>query len=54
MGLFMDKDDYKVRYGAKFPKTTRPAVYNKDISNNATNVVRAKAEAVHMAKVADY
>ena len=26
MGTVMYKDDYKVRYGAKFPKTNRPAV----------------------------
>ena len=39
MGLVTEKDDYRVRYGANFPKTTRPAVYNKDISNNAKNVV---------------
>ena len=38
IGLVMDDDEYKVRYGAKFPKTTRPVVYDKDISNNATNV----------------
>ena len=54
MGLLMDEDDYKVRYGAKFPKTTRPVIYNEDISNNATNVVQAKAEAVHTAKITDY
>ena len=39
MGLVMDEDDYKVRYDTKFPNTTRPAVYDEDISNNATNVV---------------
>ena len=50
----MDKDDYKLRYGAKFPKTTRPSVYDEDISNNATNVVWAKAEAFHTAKIVDY
>ena len=50
----MDDDEYKVRYGAKFPKTTRPVVYDKDISNNATNVAWAKAEAVHTSKIADY
>ena len=50
----MDKDDYKVCYGAKFPTSTKPAVYNKDIPNNATNVVRAKAEDVHTLKITDY
>ena len=54
MGLVMDEDDYKVRYDTKFPNTTRPAVYDEDISNNATNLVRAKAEAVRTAKIADY
>ena len=39
MGIVMDEDDYKVRYDAKFPKNTRPAVYDEVISNNATNVV---------------
>ena len=54
MGLIMDEDDYKVGYGAKFPMTTKPAVYDEDIPNNSTNVVRSKAEAVHTAKIADY
>ena len=31
MGLVMEKNDYKVRCGDKFPNTTRPAVYNEDI-----------------------
>ena len=47
----MYKDDYKARYRAKFPTTTKPTVYDKDIPNNATNVVRAKAEAVHTYKL---
>ena len=54
MGIVMDKDYYKVLYGAKFPKTTRPSVYDKDISNNSTNVVQAKAKAVYTTKIADY
>ena len=54
MGLVVDEDDYKVCYGAKLIKTTRSAIYNEDISNNATNVVLSKAEAVHTAKIADY
>ena len=41
-------------YGAKFPNTTRPAIYDEDISNNAMNVVQAKADAVHTAKITDY
>ena len=51
--LVMDKEDYKVRYCAKFTKTTRTAVYNKEISSNATNMVRERVEAVHTAKIAD-
>ena len=53
MGLVMDEDDYKVRYGAKFPMTTNHAMYDKDITNNAMNVVRAKAETIHMSKIVD-
>ena len=54
MGLVVDEDDYKLRYGTKFPKTTRPDVYYEYISNNATNLVWAKAEAVHTAKIVDF
>ena len=54
MILVMDEDDYKLHYCAKFPTTTKTAVYDKDVPNNATNVVRAKAEDVHTAKIADY
>ena len=31
MGLVMGKAEYTVPYCAKFPNTTRPAVYNKEI-----------------------
>ena len=51
MGLGMDKYNYKQRYWAKFPRTTKPAVYDDTIPNNATNVVWAKAEAVRTAKI---
>ena len=50
----MDKEDYKVRYHAKLPTTTKPDFYNEDITNNTTDVVWSKAEAVHAAKTADY
>ena len=50
----MDKDNYKVRYCANFPTTTNPSVYYYNIPNNATNVVQAKAEAIHESKIADY
>ena len=54
MGLVTEKDDYKALNGTKFTNTNRTAIYDEDISNNATNVVRAKAKAVQMAKIADY
>ena len=54
MVLVMDKEDYKVRYHAKLPTTTKPDFYNKDITNNTTDVVWSKAEAVHIEKIADY
>ena len=41
IGLIMDEDDYKVRYGAKFPTNINSSVYDKDIPNNATYVVQA-------------
>ena len=50
----MDEDDYKVHYRAKSPTTTNPAVYDKNVPNNAMNVVRFKAEVVHAAKITDY
>ena len=54
MGLVLDEDNYKLRYHNKFPKPTKPAIYDEAISNNATKVVRAKAEAVHTEIIADY
>ena len=53
-GLVMDEDGYKVCYCSKFPTSTKPDVYNRNIPNNATDVVRSKVEAVHTAKIADY
>ena len=53
MGLVMDKEDYKQRYCVKFPTSTKPAVYNETLPNNATNVIRAKAESVHTTKISD-
>ena len=53
MGLFLYKDEYKKRYYTKSPTPTKPAVYDEKIMNNATNMVRAKAQAVHTSKIAD-
>ena len=53
MGLVRDKDDYKHRYHVNFPTPTKPSIYNDTVPNNDTNVVRAKAEAIHKDKIAD-
>ena len=54
IGLVMDEYNYKQSYHVKFPTPTKPAVYNETIMNIATNVVQAKAEAIHPAKITDY
>ena len=54
MGLVMDEDDYKQRYHAKFTTPTNPNFYNETTTNNATDVVKSKDEALHTAKIADY
>ena len=54
LGIVMDERNYKQRYCTKFPKPTNPNIYNKTIPNNATNVYRAKDEAVCTAKIAYY
>ena len=53
MGLVMDEYDYKQRHHTKLPPPTNPAVYDDTIPKNATNVVRAKAEAVNTSIIAD-
>ena len=50
----MDEGNYNVRYAAKYPTTTKPAIYENDIPNNAMNVVWAKAVLVYTVKIADY
>ena len=54
MGLVLEEDDYKYQYRSKLPTPTNPAAYDEMIPKNATNAVRAKAEAFHTAKIADY
>ena len=51
IGLVSDKEVYKQRYLAKFPNPTKLAIYDETIPNNATNVVQAKAEAIHTEKL---
>ena len=43
-----------MRYHVKFLKPNKQAVYHETIPDNATNLVRAKAEATHTKKIADY
>ena len=47
MGIVLDKDYYKQRYFSNSPKPINPSVYDEMIPNNATNLVQAKAKAVH-------
>ena len=56
MGLLLSDDEYKVRNtnGVIFPSYNRPAIYDKDIATDATFGVRAKAEAIHKAKIEDW
>ena len=41
-GLVLYEDNYKLRYCAKSPKLTKPAVYDETTPNNSKNVVPAK------------
>ena len=50
----MDKEDYKQRYSTKLLMFTKPTVYGETVPNNATNVARSKAEAIHTAKILYY
>ena len=54
VGLIMDEDAYKARHGANFPTPSRPAIYDVDITIDASNVVRVLHEASHTAKKEDY
>ena len=50
VGLVMNEDAYKKRYGANFPMPARPAIYDVEIPIDASNAVRARREAAHTAK----
>ena len=50
----MNEDAYKTRYGANFLTPARPAIYDVEIPINASNAVRARSEAAHLAKKEDY
>ena len=54
LGLLLTDDEYKARHGTvEFPveAAKRPAIYDEDIAVDATAGVRAKAEAIHQAKL---
>ena len=50
VGLVMNKDAYKTRYGANFATPARPAIYDVDIPIDASNAIRVCREAAHTAK----
>ena len=50
VGLIMDEDAYKMRHGANFPTPSCPAIYDVDISIDASNAVRVRREVAHTAK----
>ena len=54
VGLIMNEYAYKMRHGANFPTPTRPAIYNVDIPINASNAMRVRREAAHIAKKEDH
>ena len=55
VGLILSDTAYASSFGAgdTFPEPVRLAIYDETIANDATAVVRAKAEAKHRAKRAD-
>ena len=52
--LIMDKADYTERFCAPFPCPKRLAKYDESIADDATGVIRAKAEAIHRACITDW
>ena len=51
IGLIMYKADYSARFGALLPGLAYPEIYYELIANGATRVIRAKAEAIHRARI---
>ena len=50
----MNEDSYKTRYGANFPTPVWPAIYDVEISIDASNAVRVRCEAAHTARKEEY
>ena len=53
IGLIRPEAAYVPRYGEAFPEPTRVGEYDKNIDDNATDVVRVRSEAAHKSKCAD-
>ena len=54
--LLLADDKYDTRYGIVFPEkaSERPAIYDETIADDAALGLRAKAEAIHQAKLEDW
>ncbi len=53
-GIILDDKTYKTTYGAPFPVPTKPGAYDTSIPDDAKSVIRARAEAIHKARIQDY
>ena len=54
VGLIQHTMAYTATLTAAFPRPVRPAVYNPNIQDNTTPVVRNQTEAAHVAVVANF
>lgn len=54
VGLILPTATYTATYPAAFPRPARPAAYDATIADDATPVVRARSEAAHNQRRADY
>ena len=50
----MDKANYTKCFGALLPHLKRLAIYDKFIADGANGVIRAKAKAIHHARITDW
>ena len=53
-GIILDDKTYKNTYGTPFPVPTKPGAYDTSIPDDAKSVIRARAEAIHKARIQDY
>ncbi len=53
-GTILDDKTYKTTYGTPFPVPTKPGAYDTSIPDDAKSVIRARAEAIHKARIQDY